>query len=46
MFQLTVDMLTFFVTIVTIVEGIIEEFQLNEIGVVKNLIYAACETYI
>ena len=43
MFQMTVNMLNFFVAIVSIVEGIIEAFQLNDIDVVNILIDVACE---
>ena len=42
-FQLTVNMLNFFVTTVAIVEVIIEVFQLNE-TVVNILINVACKT--
>ena len=43
MFQMTVNMLNFFVAIVSIVEGIIEAFQLNDIDEVNILIDVACE---
>ena len=46
MFQVTVDMLTFFVSIITIVEEITVKFGFNTIDVVRRLIYVACETYL
>ena len=46
MFQLTVDMLTFFVSLITIAETVMVELGFNTIDVVKILIYVACETYI
>ena len=45
MFQVTVDMLTFLVSLVTIAESIIVKFGFDTINVVKVLIYIACETY-
>ena len=44
MFQVTVDMLTFFVSLVTIVDSVSVELGFNTINVVKILIYVACET--
>ena len=46
MFQVTVDMLTLFVSLITIAETVMVELGFNIIDAVKILIYVACETYI
>ena len=42
---MTVDMLTFFVIIVRIIDEITVDYEVDDINVVKILIYVACETF-
>lgn len=42
---MTVDMLTFFVIIVRIVDEITVDYEVDDINVVKILIYVACEIF-
>lgn len=42
---MTVDMLTFFVIIVRIIDEITVDYEVDDINVVKILIYVACEIF-
>ena len=42
---MTVDMLTFFVVIIRIIDEITVDYEVDDINVVKILIYVACEIF-
>ena len=44
-FQMTVDMLNFLVIIVRIIDEITVDYEVDDINLVKVLIYVACERY-
>ena len=45
MIQLTVDMLNFLVVIVRIIDEITVDYEVDDINLVKVLIYVACEIF-